>query len=142
MEIRKVVFGSVLCISFWGISSCVLSEKEQVCTVARQFSEKYFGMKIRDAKEYCVKELHPVIDFREENKFLEGANMIEELEPRVRILECDINADRDMARVCVEVRDFVRVDYLAQQYVWVSCDTFELSLVREFNSGWKIKNHI
>lgn len=143
MEMKNV-FRTVLCMSLLGFSSCVMSEKERACAVAQKFSEEYFRMNIKEAKMYCVQELYPIFDFRESNKFLEGVdrNVTEEMNPLVKVLDCDINADKDMACVYMEVRDFIRINYLTQQYVWVPCDTFEISLVRESDDDWRIKNPI
>lgn len=143
MQMKKL-FRTVLCMSLLGFSSCNISERERACAVAQEFSEEYFRMNIKEAKMYCVQELYPIFDFREGNKFLKDADsdMAEGVNPLVNVLGCDINADKDIACVYVEVRDFIRINYLTQQYVRVPCDTFELSLVRESDNNWKIKNPI
>lgn len=139
MKMKKLM----ICAFLLCLLSCGQTEKERVREVALNFSEDYFNMKLKKAKLYCLPDLYPIFNFREHNRVMWEEKYGKcSSNASVRILECEVNEEMNVAYAIVEIQNFLRIDYLKQEMQTIPCDTFELTLVRQQNKQWKIKDPI
>lgn len=123
------------------IFACKKSEEKIICDVAKEFSDAYYNLNIRKAKEYCTQDLFPIMDFRHHNlterdrAFAKAAGKAE-----IRVLDYEINLGDNLSYVNVEVSNFLRINYMTDSLSIVPCDTVELTLIKEFNNDWRVRD--
>ena len=130
-----------LLLALFVVSACGKPEEKIVCEVAKSFSEAYYNMNIRKAKEFCCQDLHTIMDFRRHNltkrdlAYRDSAG-----KASIRIVDCVFNSDDDVSYVNVEVSNFIRINYMNDSLSVVPCDTMELTLTKELDDVWRIKS--
>ena len=124
-------------------TSCRKSDEEQACQAAEGFAQSYFNYKYDEAKRFCVSDLHPVIDFRNGQLLPQDREAFEKNGPAtVRVIKCQMQNDNEQARIHVEVSNYVRINYLNDDLTSVACDTVMLTLSRQLNHNWLVKDPI
>lgn len=122
-------------------TSCTQSDEERICHTARQFAELYYNLNVRDAREYCNSDLHAVMDFRMNNLTQQDYDSYREAGPaKVKVISCNINYAADLAYVKVEVRNFLRFNYISDSLLLVECDTIDMTLSKVTNKEWKLRD--
>ncbi|MBP3553629.1 MAG: hypothetical protein J6K05_10770 [Bacteroidaceae bacterium] len=140
MKNSSIIKWGLLFISF-AVSACEKTEKEIVSHVAKEFTEAYYNLEIRKAKEYCSQELHTIMDFRHNNLTERDLAYKKTLgKAEVKILKCEISTGNDIAYLDVEISNFMRINYMNDSLFGVPCDTIELTLVKEHDNNWRVKN--
>lgn len=139
----KSVWAVLLVVPLVWSLSCTKSDEESICHAAKEFATEYYGMNLGKACEYCVRDLHPMLRFREKEVTAEDLEAVEAYGPmKVRVLDCHIRRETDVAHVNVELRHFIRVNYLTGVLMKIECDTIRLTLNRQNSSRWLVNNPI
>lgn len=140
---RKYLWHIMLVLPFIYPGSCEKSNEEQICNTAREFAKEYYGMNLQKACDYCARDLHPLLRYRAEEVTAEDREVMEEFGPmEVRVLNCRIRTDNDVAYVNIELRNFIRIDYLKGEYMKLPCDTIRLTLTRQNSMRWLVNHPI
>lgn len=138
---RKVLTISLCLLSLFA-TSCKETEEEYICKMTEEFGELYFNQKIQESKNYCTTELKPIMDFRAKNLTEEEKLLFKNQNKlaKVRAIECNTKLNDDVAFVSLEVKDFLRTDFMKDTAFIVKCDTFTITLHREFDTFWKVRD--
>ncbi len=142
MKKNKWIFIAALFIMCLSASSCTKTEEEHICELAEKFGNLYFNHQIRESKIYCTYEMQPIMDFRASNLIEQEIELLksQKLPATVKAIRCDLQGHSDLAYVSLEVKNFLRTDYLKDSAFMVKCDTIDIIFSKDFADNWKIKS--
>lgn len=130
-----------LCLAMFCILASCDEKKNEICEVAINFSKHYYNLNIKKAKEYCHPDIYGIMDFRAHNiRDIDRELHQKSDSAKVSVISYHMDYDKNSAYVDVEVRNFIRVNYIHEYVHVVPCDTFQLVLVNEFNTGWVVRH--
>ncbi len=124
------------------VLSCGKEEiKDEISEVATAFGTHYYNLNIKKAKEYCHPDIHGIMDFRAYNVRDMDRELHKEIDSAtVKVLKYDVDPDKNSAYVDIEVKNFIRVNWMQGTIHVVPCDTFMIVLINEFNTGWVVRH--
>lgn len=132
-----------------GMASCEVSKEEAACKVAKEFTEAFYNLDVKKARGYCHRDLHAIMDFRHTNlrqsdrDFLKASGKVD-----VRVIKYESDVD-NMVFVDMEIRNALKIDYMADTLSICPCDTLSLTIkkfgvdkwyVTEFFKGVPVNN--
>lgn len=141
IEMKKSIMAKMgMLLVVFAMSACGDSEEDKVCDVAREFADAYYNLNIRKAQAYCTRELVPIMNFRHHNLTdRDIAYRKSKGRAKVRIVNCEIT-DNSLAYVNVEISNLMLVNYMTEELSIVPCDTVELTIVKEIDKVWRIRD--
>lgn len=121
--------------------ACSDPERDEIHHVANSFAHRYYNLDVKGSKEFCHPDILTIMDFRAKNVRDIDRELHREIDSaRVRVVSYTIDRDKNSANVYIEVKNFIRVDYVEEYIHVVPCDTFMIILVNEFKKGWKVRH--
>ena len=121
-----------------GMASCGKQEEEAACKVAEEFAEAFYNLDVKKAREYCHRDLYPVMDFRHNNlrpgdyAFLESSGKVD-----VRVIGYDSDSE-GMLYVDLEILNALKINYLTDSLSIAPCDTVSLTVATFDEDEWYV----
>ena len=121
------------------MASCgKMKDEEIACKVAKDFAEAFCNLEPKKAKQYCHRDLYPIMNFRNaslrprDRAFLEASGKVD-----VRMIKYEMDSDIMMS-VDMEVLNMLKIDYMTDSLSICPCDTMSLILTNYGRGKWYV----
>lgn len=114
-----------------------IPEEEKAKEIALKFCDAFYNLDIQKAKEYCVEEMEPVMNFRRHNLRASDYEARKAAgKAKARVIDMTYLPDNERAYFDVEISNFLKIDYMNNTTSILPADTVKIYLKKAYHGNW------
>lgn len=116
-----------------------ISDEEKAKEIALKYCDAYYNLDVRKAKEYCIEEMEPVMNFRRHNLRESDFEARKAAgKAKARVINMIYQPDHERAYIDMEISNILNIDYLNNTTSILPADTVEVYVRKEYNGNWYV----